>query len=255
MSIVIGSVPYLNARPLVDWFTETPEGRASGVEVVERVPSELHGMLEREEIACALLSSVTSFRHPEWRHAPGAAICSNGPVESVRLFSRVPISEITSVALDTSSLTSVTLIQILLKERYRLNPTYISQPPNLDTMLGIADAALLIGDNGFREYDPQLHKLDLGAEWTALTGLPFVYALWLGPPERLTEPLEAVLVRAKKWGTANVRSIAERTAAKHGKSVAGARHYMTQAIRYDLGEREEAGLRIFGSKLAQLGLV
>ncbi|MDX1931114.1 MAG: menaquinone biosynthesis protein [Capsulimonadales bacterium] len=255
MSVVIGSVPYLNARPLVDWFHATPEGRASGITVVEAVPSRLSGMLESGEVACALLSSVTLFQHPSWTYAPGAAIGSNGPVESVRLFTRGPVESIRRVALDTSSLTSVMLVRILLKEEFGITPEFLPHPPRLGAMLDTADAALVIGDNAFPEHTVAPVSYDLGEIWTRRTGLPFVYALWLGPSESLTPELSALLRTAKEWGTAHVAEVAERNAARHNRTVERAHRYMTEYIRYDLGPCEEEGLLLFGRKLREHELV
>lgn len=255
MSMIIGSVPYLNARPLVEWFTETDEGRNSGVTVIEAVPSVLYQMLRNGEVSCALLSSVTGFKNSEWQHCPGVGIVSCGAVESVRLLSRIPIENIKTVALDTSSLTSVAMVKILLQERFGLNPEYIPHPPDLNAMLSLADAALLIGDNGFKEYDANLLSLDLGAEWTAWTNLPFVYAVWLGEAYSLTPPLVSSLQRAKEWGTQNISRIAERRAQLHGKTVESAIHYMTKAILYDLAEKEEEGLALFGEKARANGVL
>jgi chorismate dehydratase len=255
MSVTIGSVPYLNARPLVDWFSSTEEGKSSQIRIIEAVPAQLAEMLKRGEIACALLSSVTKFRNPEWIYAPGAAIGSYGPVESVRLFSKRPFKTLRTVALDSSSLTSVAFIKILLEQWIGVKPDYISLPPILDVMLKEADAGLLIGDNGYREYDPNLFVLDMGQAWTEWTALPFVYALWLGPPATLTPEVADVLLVAKEWGTLNIAAIAERTAKQHGKTVPSAIHYMTNAIRYDLGIPEIAGLNLFGEKLGELGLI
>jgi chorismate dehydratase len=254
-NIVIGSVPYLNGRPLVRWFNDTDEGRATGIRVVEAVPSLLAKMLEADEIAAALVSSVELFRTPGLTYAPDAAITADGPVESVRLLSKVPIPQIRSVALDTSSLTSVALLRILLTECYNLAPCYVSCPPNLERMLSECDAGLLIGDLGYREYDPSLHVLDLGAAWKKLTGLPFVYAAWIGRPERLTPDLTDALRRAKVWGTAHLSEIARMEHVRYGETYDRAYHYVADVMRYDISDRERDALRLFGEKLCAHGLI
>ncbi|MBC8141792.1 MAG: menaquinone biosynthesis protein [Armatimonadetes bacterium] len=248
MSIVIGSVPYLNGRPLMRWFTDTPQGRASGVSVVEAVPSRLAQMLEKREIAAALVSSVELFRAPGLTYAPGCAVIADGAVESVRVFSKVPVADIRRVALDTSSLTSVALTKIILRERYGLSPEYVSCPPDLQAMLADADAALLIGDLGYRDYGTAYVTLDLGAEWKTLTGLPFVYACWIGYPANLTPELIALLQTAKEWGTQNLLAIADAEHTALDETQARARHYLTDIMRYTMGYREEAALALFGAK-------
>ncbi len=251
-TVTIGSVPYLNGRPLMRWFTGTPEGRASSVSVVEAVPSRLARMLESGEIAAALVSSVELFRVPGLSHVPGCAVISDGAVESVRVFSKVPVGDIQRVALDTSSLTSVALTRIILRERYGLTPEYVSAPPNLQAMLADADAALLIGDLGYRDYGTGYVTLDLGTEWKTLTGLPFVYACWIGYPDRLTPELISLLQRAKEWGAQNLLAIADAEHTVLSETRERARHYLTDIMRYTMGEREEAALALFGAKVSDM---
>jgi len=252
----IGTVPYLNGRPLVRWFWDTEEGRTSGVEVGEAVPSLLARQLETGEVAAAMVSSIELFRKPGLTHAPGVGVIADGPVRSVRMFSRVPFDKIRSVALDTSSLTSVALLKILLTERYGLQPEYRAAAPDLGAMLKTADAALLIGDPGYRDYgDPSLHILDLGEGWKALTGLPFVYALWIGWPERLTPEVNAYLQRAKEWGKRNLEAIAASEYRRLDETYDRSYRYLTEVMRYDLGAHEEEALRLFGEKALQHGLV
>jgi chorismate dehydratase len=253
--IVIGSVPYLNGRPLVRWFTDTEEGRASGVRVVEAVPSKLARMLEAGEVAAALVSSFELLRTPGLVYAPGMAVAADGPVLSVRMLSKVPVREVRRVALDTSSLTSVALLKILLAEAYGLAPEYVPHPPHLERMLAEADAALLIGDLGYRDYGPDLHALDLGAAWKDLTGLPFAYALWIGYPDKLTPDLAATLRRAKDWGEAHLEQIARAEFERLDETYERSRDYLTRIMRYTVGPREEEALRLFGEKAHTTGLL
>ncbi|MGC4046223.1 MAG: menaquinone biosynthesis protein [Armatimonas sp.] len=254
ITFTIGSVPYLNARPLTEWFEATDEGRASCTDLSFAVPSALAKPLEAGTLDAALISSIAWVRRPHLTYAPGIAVASEGPVRSVRLLSQVPAKKIKRVALDGSSMTSVTLTRILLEEHFQLTPEYTVRPPDLSSMLAEADAALLIGDPGNLDYDPNLLSIDLGETWSRWTGLPFVYALWVGAPERLTPERLALLTRAKEWGLENRADIAARRGPEHGQSPERALSYMTEAIRYNLGEREEAGLHLFAQKARAHGL-
>jgi chorismate dehydratase len=241
MKTRIGSVPYLNARPLVHYFLH----HETDIEVIEEVPSRLAALLEAGEIHAALVSSIELVRQPAWGYVPGIAIATNGAVESVRMLGKFPPR---SVALDTSSLTSVALLKILLQERFHLTPTYQSLPPDLDTMLTACDAALLIGDKGYKNYGEQIPALDLGEEWTKWTGLPFVWAAWIAPKAHLTPELCATLTQAKAWGLAHLDDIITTEAARHGETEARARHYLTEVMHFDLDEKAEAGLMQFLEK-------
>src|SRR5258707_14695707 len=122
MPLRIGSVPYLNAKPLVDWFHST-ECEAD-VEVVYAVPSRLAEMLREDRLDVANVSIFEGLQNPALRLVPNISISAYGAVKSVRLFSKVPLPQIQSVALDTSSLTSAALTRILLKESFGLEPEY-----------------------------------------------------------------------------------------------------------------------------------
>ena len=108
----IGSVPYLNSKPIVDWFHEDVCTLAA--EVTYAVPSQLAEMLRRDEIDVANVSIFEAFQNADLVLIPNISISAYSAVKSVRLFSNVPFGEIKSVALDISSLTSAALTRILL---------------------------------------------------------------------------------------------------------------------------------------------
>ena len=142
-------------------------------------------MAERLHAGEVDLGLVPSIEYAFGRYAivPGVAIASRGPVRSVCLFHRGPLERVRRVALDTSSRASVGLVRVLLHARLGRDPEYVPMAPRLDAMLGEADAALLIGDPAL-DLESDVARLDLGEEWTRLTGLPFVYAFWAGPAGR-----------------------------------------------------------------------
>jgi chorismate dehydratase len=196
LKYTVGSVPYANAIPLVAIFEEREI--EPSVRVVYDVPSRLPALLERGEADAILVSSVDALLVPGRRMADGVCIGSHGPVKSVRLFSKVPPTEIQSLALDQSSMTSNRLAQIILKERYDCAPTTSQKPPVQHEMLLEHDACVLIGDVGMTAPSEGLHVLDLGEEWHLLTGRPFVWAAWIGN-EGLTRELAFRLAVAPQY--------------------------------------------------------
>lgn len=248
MTVRIGSVPYLNEKPLTRWFSHTDAGRESGIEVVYAVPSELARMLSGGEIAAALVSSFEYFRTPGYAIAPGVSISGQGDIESVRAFAKLPWRKVESLALDTSSLTSVALLKILLAEQLDSHPAFLHAAPDLDSMLAQADACLLIGDKGMLANGAGLNIVDLGHGWRRLTGLPFVYAVWLGKPENITLPLIDALATAKAWGLTQIEVIAAEEAERIGTTVRQCRHYLTEVMDYDLGDEHQEALALFGAK-------
>src|SRR5207344_3586156 len=119
---------------------------------------------------------------------PGPAVTSRGPVASVAIYTRREPQDIRTIAMDTSSRTSVALATVMLRKRFGVTADAAPMAPDLDGMLGRADAALIIGDAAlFLDHEAAgARKIDVGEEWTAMTGLPFVYACWTGWPEALT---------------------------------------------------------------------
>ncbi len=247
MNYRVGSVPYLNAVPLV---AKMPEA----VTVDFAVPSSFPAKLGSGELDAVLVSSIEALRRPDARVAAGVSISSLKWVNSVRLFSQVPLGEIKSLVLDQSSLTSNALVQILLAELFGLQPTTCALPPDLPSMLTQADAALLIGDNGMRADGSNLHVMDLGEAWSQWTGLPFVWAMWLGH-DRLTPELAGLLLEAKTTGCREVESLVPSAVDRFGFSENLTREYLSWTMNYDLGPPHFAALTRFGELAQKWGLI
>jgi len=222
------------------------------IRVVYHEPSELPAHLDAGRADAVLASSFEALREPARRIAPGCAICTEGAAMSVRLFSKRAWREVETIALDRSSLTSNELALAILAERFGARPRAHRAAPDLHSMLAEADAAVLIGDRGLDAVGEGLWELDLGQAWYDLTGLPFVWALWMGG-QNLDGHLAAALLRAKEWGCARVERLAKHHAQASGRSVETARHYLGQVMSYDLGERQIAGLLEFQKLLTQQG--
>lgn len=248
----VGSVPYVNARPLVDHFDQL--GEDSPVQVLYAVPSALPEMLETGEADAILVSSIDALTVPGRRYVEGVCIGSRGPAESVRLFSKRPFEQIESVALDQSSMTSNALAQIVLAELYGLKPRLERRPPDLNSMLGDHDAALLIGDLGMRANGSGLHVLDLGAAWQRLTGLPFVWALWTGG-DGLTPALARHLQNACCTSLNELEGVIARTIRRSGWQEGMCRRYLSETMNYRLEAKDLDGLKTFGELCLRHGIV
>src|SRR5579884_668214 len=253
MTLRIGSVPYLNAKPLVDWF-HSPECDAD-VELTYAVPSRLAQMLREDELDVANVSIFEGLQNPNLVLVDNISISAFGPVKSVRLFSRVPVEQIRSVALDTSSLTSTALTKIWLKEAFGLTPCYQHQAPNLQAMLAACDAGLIIGDLKLFDLMPGTAVYDLGQGWYDLTGLPFVYAGWLARADRASAQMAQILTRAKAWGTARLEELAATWSARMDLPPDRCRDYLLKVMNYDLAPDQVAGLRCYQQKCYEHGLI
>jgi len=165
----IGSVPYLNARPLLEGL-EFP--------ITELVPAKLCDGFQQGMFDAAILSSIDVISSPDSEVVDGVSISSKGEVHSVILAYQGDLKSITQVRLDPSSHTSNALLQIILSEFYSLEPDYV----HIELGESLLLPSLLIGDPAIifrnRTSDPEVSYLDLGGEWYRKTGLPFVFALW-----------------------------------------------------------------------------
>jgi chorismate dehydratase len=250
--IRLGAVGYLNARPLTWALDREPEHW----EIRYDVPSVCAALLHAGEIALGLIPSIDYLQRPDYRIVPGVGIGSRGPVASVALYTRAPVDAIRRVALDTSSRTSVVLLKVLCRRRFGIDPEFVPHGPQLEAMMRSCDAGLLIGDPALEADHAALglRKIDLGEEWTAMTGLPFVYAAWTGRAEAVDREAVMALQEAQREGAAAGDAIAAEYARGHGAAAARAAHYLRHNVKYGLGPEEAAGLQAFLDYAAELGL-
>jgi chorismate dehydratase len=180
------------------------------------------------------------------RRIRGTGIACQGAVRSILLISKVPFGEIRTLATDSCSRTSVALSRIVLARKYGVEPRLLSQPPHLGNMLEHSDAALIIGDAALLLNPAELpfQVLDLGDEWTKLTGLPMVFAVWASRAELPVQD-PAPFLASLRFGLEHIQDIARQEHGKVGISEALAREYLTRNIVFELGEREYAGLTTF----------
>ena len=245
--VKVGAVSFLNTKPLIYPFLEDSQFPGSeAIALSLAVPSRLATELRNGDLDVGLIPIIEYFRaDSEYRIIQGISICSRGPVLSIQLLSRVPISTIRSVALDTSSRSSRALVQIVLAERYNQQPELYSCPPTIDPREADTDAVLLIGDAALRRLDATDYALDLGAEWTTLTGLPFVYACWVAREEVELGQVPQTLLNAKEDGINKISEIVRIESQRLGFPESLCRDYLTKHIYYELGDSEIAGLKKF----------
>lgn len=254
----LGAVGYLNARPLVYGLDREP-----GFDVRYDIPSYCARLLHARDIDIGLIPSVEYLRGPRpYTLVPGAAVTSKGPVASVAIYTRRDPHDIRSIAMDSSSRTSVALATILLRREFGVSPDAMSMAPDVEAMLASADAALIIGDaalfleaSAMDDQPSAVSKMDLGALWTQSTGLPFVYAFWAGWPDAVTPEQVERLQRARDEGVAHADDVARSHFPDDSERQEVARRYLRDNIRYVLGPDELDGLQTFYRYAMELGLV
>ena len=247
----LGTVPYLNALPLVEGLRTQP-----GVDLIEELPARLAPRLRAGDLDLALVSSVELFREPRLGWIEGPAITSCGAVKSILLYLRRPLPEVRSLGLDSSSRSAAVLAQVCLRGFAGLDPLDVSLAPpdrTLDTLE--QDAVLRIGDPALSTDPLDREVLDLGTYWTDQTGLPFVYALWLTRPDLDGAGIVPLLEQSRRVGLAQRERLAEDFARANGLPVAQTQRYLAEHIGFELGAAEREGLERFGAMAHELGLV
>lgn len=248
----LGAVGYLNARPLVYGLEDSPR-----FVVRYDVPSKCAQLLDGGGIDVGMIPSIGYVGGGDaYRIVPDLAIASKGPVASVALFTTRPISDVTSIAMDTSSRTSVALLRVLCQRLFAIQPRLEAVTPNLSAMLAGADAALVIGDNALLWTKlAGVEKIDLGEAWTSMTGLPFVWAFWAGRHGALAADDVRTLTAARDAGVGHLDAIAREYFRDRPQHQALGARYLRDNIKYYLGEEERAGLDLFYRYVMEAGVV
>jgi chorismate dehydratase len=250
------AVSYLNTVPLV-WgmlHSSEPELREA-FDLRFALPSDCAAQLASGEADIGIIPVIEMARQ-KLEYFRGAGIACHGPVRSILLISKVPMARIKTLAVDAASRTSVMLARVILAEKFGVEPQLIARPADLAAMLGEADAALIIGDPALR-LDPAtlpFETLDLGGEWTSMTGLPMVFALWSGRKEAIQDRYSRVFLESCRYGIQHAGDIARSEAPERGVSEELALAYITRHIVYELGERDYQGLDLYVKMAMAVGV-
>jgi chorismate dehydratase len=218
-----------------------------------RIPAECADAVAARQADIGIIPCFELLRN-RYATVPGAGIASRGPVRSILLVSKVPAGRIRSLAADISSRTSVMLARVLLAEKFGAQPEVTAHPPQLETMLARADAALVIGDPALR-LDPAalpFHVYDLGAEWTEFTGLPMVYAVWAGEERYITPAVVDAFQQSCRYGVQRLDEIAEMESPKRGLSVELGREYLKRNLICELDADCMRGMERYLASVRQL---
>jgi hypothetical protein len=130
MALRIGAVGYLNARPLT-WALDRDPDRWH---VRYDLPSVCARLLQDGEVDLGLVPSIEYLQSDSYRLVPGVGVTSRGAIASVALYTTRPVDQIRHIALDTSSRTSVALIQVLCQHHFHIRPRFVPHGPELAVM-------------------------------------------------------------------------------------------------------------------------
>jgi len=246
----ISAISYLNTAPLM-WDFE--HGRAGAAfDISYTLPAQCAASLGDGSADIGIIPAAAYCSIPDLAVIPGVAIASRRAVRSILLVSKVPLADIRTVALDTSSMTSVALTKVLFAKWWGGERTFSAMAPDIERMLQQHDAGLVIGDPALKIKRSRYVTYDLAEEWIRFTGKPFVFACWAVRQAALRDAagevdLAALFQQSRDHGLKpeNVDHIAREWAPRLGLSVATVKDYLTHNIHYFLDAECMAGLRLF----------
>lgn len=260
----IAASTYLNSAPLVYSFVQgTLRDRYEFLG--DAAPSRCAAMLADGQCEIGLIPVIEYQRIPGLLIIPDVAVASKKRVRSVLLAARCPLAEVRRVTLDTSSRTSQGLVKILFERRYGARPVFTERTPNAghecENMLEDSDAALVIGDPAMQlaasasQFGVRIY--DLAEEWRAMTGLPFVFAVW-AVRENITDNLCSLtsdFLVAKQEGQARLEQIAASYSEDLGLPKSDLLAYLQDNVNYDLDAENIAGMNEYFKLAAECGLI
>jgi chorismate dehydratase len=264
----ISAISYLNTAPLLWDFEHAQADAAPDFDISYTIPSACAEALREGTADIGIIPAAAYATVPDLVVIPDVAIAARREVRSILLVSRLPVDQwskhVRTVALDTSSMTSVALAKILFAKWLGGPRDYKPMAPDLDAMLGTGtsarcDAALLIGDPALQVDRTRYFTLDLAQEWIARTGKSFVFAFWAIRKQALAGRNAAAIAEAfqksRDHGVhpRNLEAIAQEWAPRLGLAIEGIRVYLTQNIHYYLDPPCLEGLDLYYRLGAEVG--
>ena len=260
----MGRISYLNVLPI---YHPLEAGiLPHDFELVAGPPALLNDMMSRGELHVSSCSCFEYARRPERYYlVEDLSIGSRGPVMSVLLLSRVPVEELDGreILISGESHTSVALLRLLMRDRYRQRVSYATsqvtpalrsaKPPV--AFLAIGDEALRL-----RHHPDYPYRVDLAEAWREWTGLPFIFGLWVvsrdAADRRLFHSDPGELLRnGRDWGLGHMDVILDLTGHGCPLSREDLAYYYREGLVYSLGAAELKGVRLFYEKLAAAGMI
>lgn len=255
--IRLSASSYSNTAPLI-WSFLYGSGRGAAELIMDTAPSRSAELLLQDRVDAALVPVIVSQLLDDVRIFPAVCVGAKERVRSVCLVTGGrELEDVRSVALDTSSRTSVVLTKIIFREFLGFEPEWRDAAPDIDAMLSVSDAALIIGDPALTLSEPRamadgstLRTFDLAGSWHRYTGLGFVFAMWM--TRRDGVPID--LAAARDEGVRNIDAIAANYAASTGLTSDEMAEYLRENICFEPDEGMLAGMELYFDLAAKHGL-
>ena len=243
--IKISAVSYLNTIPFIYGITQSK--LINNIDLQLDYPAICAEKFINEEVDLALVPVIIMPYLQQANIISDYCIGSNGTVETVCLYSDVPIEDVKSIVLDYQSKTSVQLLKILLKEYWNLSPKFIKGEIGFENSIKNSNAALVIGDRAFNLNKKHPYIYDLSAIWKDMTGLPFVFAVWVAN-KKLSDDFIKEFNKSLKTGLKNIDKALNQ---KHCNYLhcKNAKDYLNNKISYYLDDKKLEAMDFFLSKI------
>ena len=241
--IKVGAVSYLNTKPLLYGLEHGPI--KNEIELILDYPARLVEMLKTGAIDIGLVPVGALSELGEYHIVSDYCIGTEGEVASVALFSQVPMEEIETVILDYQSRTSVKLCKLLFEKHWKKTVQFIDAKDEkyIEEIKGTS-AGLIIGDRALAFRGKSNYIYDLGSGWKDMTGLPFVFAVWISI-KSLPEDFKRLFSQSFLVGFDNLKTIIS----DFSYSAYDLSTYYNKNISYVLTEDKINGMRFFLSDI------
>lgn len=238
--IRISAVAYTNTKPFIYGINHSDV--LNQIDLSLDIPSDCAAKLIDGTVDVGLIPVAAIPQVPNANIISDYCIGSVGAVNSVFIFSNVPVNEIRTLRLDSHSRTSNNLAKVLLKFHFKQEVSYTTDV-NAQT-----DAIVLIGDRTFGKKDDYAFAYDMGEEWMNFTGLPFVYAAWVANkaiPEAFINEFNTALKQGLAARKELLKTLPE-------NPVFDLDDYLMNKLDFELTDKKREALSLFLSYIEQL---
>lgn len=240
--IKISIVNYTNTLPF-RWALKKSE-LIDKIDLQEDIPSICAQKLKYRQVDLALVPVALLNELEEYYLISDFCIGTDGIVDSVKLYSNVPLNEIQTIHLDYQSKTSILLTKVLCRDHWKISPQFVDAKPGYEQNMGAKSANVVIGDRTFALNGNYKYEFDLGEEWKKMTGLPFVFAAWVSY-EKLDPDFITAFNKILKHGVNNIEQAMKELKNSNGLSDELVLNYLSNNISYNFDNGKQEALKRF----------
>ncbi len=243
----ISIVNYTNTLPFKYGIIES--GLSGKVDLQFDIPSVCAQKLIENKVDIGLIPVAVLPLLKEHYIISKYCLGSNERVDTVKLYSQVPLEKIETVYLDYQSRTSVTLVQILAKFFWKINLVFTQANEGFEKLINGNTGAVVIGDRCFDINGNFEYEYDLAGEWKKYTNMPFVFAAWVSN-KKIDEIFISEFEKALAFGISHIKEAVAKNIPEEKQALINS--YLTERISYDFNDEKKKSMQHFLHLLKQL---